>query len=505
MRKFPFDVVVFFDIFICMYNSHIKEIIADLKKVIPFLKRVKADLKKAISYIKQRRMGGLFRQCFYSYRDRWWVPFTTSIALLLIAVLITLFPPNSWLLGFSLIVILPSLIGMLGVTLWQLFRREFRRGLVNLSLFCVSSSICVVVFLMQSFYATSSHRPEDFGKDIVIPKGMHVIQPIGLHENAQPFDIESSDPRVSLFVESTEEALIQGQTINVDASILDAFTGDEKERLFRHLATSVKWLVTGSRDKRVAIRRHVKRNIWKGGLNGFHSEPLNELTSLSKQIQYRILLNLDDDGEPAARSKNDTVVKTRSGPVALNIVNTDTQGMSSNLIIRSNSLSLEIFEQTPSRERYITSAAIKLVEDELRALLASKTSKSRDFDISLMPQESIKRRDKKMSITSEGDGNYFLYSYINPGEPGHVYLKAFEAIENTPLSVETLKKDTIRYTGWSNDPEEKFLCVTKAALYEGSPGTSYPARIEFWFSPQSGKPERKLTQNIYNVEGRQVN
>jgi len=55
--------------------------------------------------------------------------------------------------------------------------------------------------------------------------------------------------------------------------------------------------------------------------------------------------------------------------------------------------------------------------------------------------------------------------------------------------------------GWSQDPEEKFLYENEFTIYEGDWGKPYAARIEVWFRPDSGKPERKLTERICKIEG----
>ena len=36
---------------------------------------------------------------------------------------------------------------------------------------------------------------------------------------------------------------------------------------------------------------------------------------------------------------------------------------------------------------------------------------------------------------------------------------------------------------------------------EGDWGVFYPARIELWFAPASGEPERKLLQDVFRVQG----
>lgn len=45
------------------------------------------------------------------------------------------------------------------------------------------------------------------------------------------------------------------------------------------------------------------------------------------------------------------------------------------------------------------------------------------------------------------------------------------------------------------------LFECEMTIYEGGWGIYYPARFELWFAPDSGKPERKLAERIFRVEG----
>ena len=49
--------------------------------------------------------------------------------------------------------------------------------------------------------------------------------------------------------------------------------------------------------------------------------------------------------------------------------------------------------------------------------------------------------------------------------------------------------------------EEKFFAGTEFTIYEGNWEQYYAARIEAWFKPDSGGPERKLTERIFKIEG----
>ena len=90
-----------------------------------------------------------------------------------------------------------------------------------------------------------------------------------------------------------------------------------------------------------------------------------------------------------------------------------------------------------------------------------------------------------------GAGIYNLTMRLNPGESGITYLKAFEVTKGTRLSERRLYRSLNERIGWSQDAEEKFLYENEFTIYEGDWGKPYAARIEVWFRPDSGAPERK--------------
>ena len=98
-------------------------------------------------------------------------------------------------------------------------------------------------------------------------------------------------------------------------------------------------------------------------------------------------------------------------------------------------------------------------------------------------------------------GMYGIAYSLNPGEPGAVYLKAFEVTKGTPLSVDSVKEASAIRMTWSTQPAERFGAEAGFMIYEGDWGKPYAARFEVWFKPDAGKMERKLAERIYQIEG----
>ncbi|MDB9744159.1 hypothetical protein OAA91_01380 [Fibrobacterales bacterium] len=118
------------------------------------------------------------------------------------------------------------------------------------------------------------------------------------------------------------------------------------------------------------------------------------------------------------------------------------------------------------------------------------------------PNGSIKHGEPIFNLKgSLQPGTYYSEIWINPGEAGMIYLKAFEEEKGTALSSRKLKKRTNEWVGWSNNPKELFFSNTPFSIYEGEIEKPYAARFEIWFRPDSGKADRKLMEKVFEVEG----
>lgn len=147
----------------------------------------------------------------------------------------------------------------------------------------------------------------------------------------------------------------------------------------------------------------------------------------------------------------------------------------------------------------MTAAAIGYMNTEFQKLLNNPTPET--IWKLVAPLQSP---HSKPSITLWNDiqpGMYKADIWANPGEPGRIYLKAFEVTGNTSLSEGALWDDTNEWIGWSDEPRQLFLANSQITIYEGDWGHPYAARFEVWFKPDSGKPDRILMKQVYRIEG----
>jgi hypothetical protein len=106
-------------------------------------------------------------------------------------------------------------------------------------------------------------------------------------------------------------------------------------------------------------------------------------------------------------------------------------------------------------------------------------------------------------LDSMQPGMYGVDYSLNPGEPGSVYLKAFEDTKGNTLSVHRLVGKSETCMTWSADPAEIFGAKAGFTIYEGDWGKPYAARFKVWFKPDSDKAQRKFVARVFKIEGLQ--
>lgn len=452
-----------------------------------------------------------FKNIVSKYLNSGFIPFFTFLLMGFLLVFLSKFfylTILSVILPFVLIV---SFAGILLAALWNFRKKRWLPGVLNLVIFV--APFIIFVFCFRSFLVSSkrnlsgSVRGDSFGRDIVIPPDLHMEEPLSdqvmvVNSATDPAMDPALDPEgkalAKIFAQKEKWPL--KAIINTNIDMLNMFSGDKRNLLLRHLASSAKWYLTKENGKLYAYRRFFKiGDRWQIFLNGFCSchdiDPFQD-----ESCQIRILLGID--GPLLTRSMEHSITKAKvgSGTVALKVDKSLNQGYVSYLVVTSQGPSVEIFEEADTRQRPFTPLALSFLEKELKALFESSDAREKGFDAKLMPPESVINGAPEIYITGRG-GIYNVYAYVNPGEPGYAYLKVFEETRNTPLSEILIVRNSTEYIGWSENTDEKFFYNTMVRVYEGSNGIYYPARLELWFVPESGKPERKLIEKVFKIEG----
>jgi len=151
----------------------------------------------------------------------------------------------------------------------------------------------------------------------------------------------------------------------------------------------------------------------------------------------------------------------------------------------------------------VVPAGMKMEEPlkEVHSVFADGSWVRSERDVSKWPENIEKGKTDIYLVSDHQGGIYNVYAQVNPGEPGRVYLKVFEATRNTPLSESRIKPDSEKRMEWSGNKEERVDYISHIKVYEGDFGVYYPGRFELWFIPDSGGPERKLVEKIFKIEG----
>ncbi|NLT48379.1 MAG: hypothetical protein GXX92_08180 [Clostridiales bacterium] len=389
-----------------------------------------------------------------------------------------------------------AFLGIIAASIWNLIRKRWKLGVLNLFLvFCCGvATVFTLGFLM--FASMFGPSEDGFADNLTIPDDIEIAEP----------DQDSTDPWSANkpmgsdgFQDAVRKALIvQGDnTIEFTPAMpsLRKASTDHVKTFLEYVEASPDWHVFIERGNRFASRRWSYGGEPRDTLHGYISE-----FGDSSRFQTRCLLCLDRKQWSRYSVQH---VQEGTTPVKPDM-SMGNQLHESRVMIECGGVWVEIFEQSGSPERRVTKSTVANLEKEF-------------FDFLKSPEAAVtaaRKRSRELASRHAGDdghpfrlltgmqpGIYGVVYSLNPGEPGSVYLKAFEVTKGTPLSVERLEAKSKTRMTWSADPKERFGAKAGFTIYEGDWGKPYAARFEVWFTPDSGKPDRKLAERIFRIEG----
>lgn len=432
------------------------------------------------------------------YFNSWWLPALVYICLLggftITAVLqrqplAVLANVLFWLAGLSF-------LGLIAASTWNFIKRRPRIGVINLLLIfgCGAGTVFALGFVM--FASMFGPSEDGFADNLTIPEGIEIADP----------DQDSTDswgantPKGSdEFQDAIRKALaVPGDNTPEFTPAMPSLrrASTEHPNTFRdYVEASPDWHVFMERGNRFASRRWSYGGEPRDTLHGY----ISEFSGASK-FQTRCLLCLD-----LKQWSRYSVQHAEEGtkPVKPDM-SMGNQLHESRVMIECGGVWVEIFEQSGSPERRVTKATVANLEKEFseflknpEATVTTVRARSRELASRLAGDDGHPFR----LLTGMQPGIYGVVYSLNPGEPGSVYLKAFEVTKGTPLSVDRLEAKSKTRMTWSADPSERFGAKAGFSIYEGDWGKPYAARFEVWFTPDSGNPDRKLAERIFRIEG----
>lgn len=359
------------------------------------------------------------------------------------------------------------------------------------------SGLCLVMCLMMfgGISLAGFFRSEDgFSKDLTIPPNVQAAEPLPEPVHARG---DSEDCFQKAMLEAWSVPPTSDPCVVPSLPSLRILASEHRPLLMRYLATSPAWRLFKQRDVLCATRRWRIGQMWLWNLHGYYSShDMHQWSTegIASSFQLRTTIGLDN--KPWASPVRGVIwleEGTSPQPVRLD----KRWAYDSRVVVRCGDVVTELFEQAAGPERRFTKATLRELEMEFKALLDRQES-----FFTLLPVDSIRHGAPVLNLYKGiQPGIYEVEAWVNPGEPGQVYLKAFEVTRGTRLSASGLCEYSNERMGWSDDPNELFYSNANVTIYEGDWGQPYAARFELWFMPDSGRAARKLLERVFKIEG----
>jgi hypothetical protein len=388
-----------------------------------------------------------------------------------------------------------AFLGIIAATAWNFIKNRWVKGLANLLIFYGCGAITLYAFSFFVFRSMFGPSEDGFADKLTIPEGIEISEPV-------PGINGLLDVRVTDGTDELEEMVRKALSVpgndkiefTPDMPSLRRAATDHTDVFADYIEASKNWHVFMELGNRFAVRR------WYGGERRYGLHGYTKDLGGNYRFQTRCLIFLD-----RKRWSQYPVQHIKEGKVEVKPkMSLDNDLHESRVMIECGAVWVEIFEQSGNSERRVTKATVAALEKEFSEVLKdpqAALARARSSSNELARRLGDKDGQPFRLVTGGQPGIYVVVYSLNPGERGSVYLKAFEVTQGTPLSVDRLKSKSETRMGWSTDLTESFDAGAEFTIYEGDWGKPYAARFEVWFKPDSGKPERRLAERIFKIEG----
>ncbi len=394
------------------------------------------------------------------------------------------------------ILALIALLGVVAAAIWNLLKKRWSEGIVNVLMIVACAVAACMAFAAIMFASLFGPSEDGFADELAIPEGLECAIP---DPKETYFWADRSFMGSDAFQSAVRNALaVPG---NGDPSITPAMPSlrkastDHAAAFLDYLEASPDWHVFFDRGNRFAARRWSYNEEPQETLHGYISEFGGPTI-----FQTRCLLCLDR--RPWSRYAVQHIQEGVDPSVPE--IKKGNDLYESRVMIECGGVWVELFEQSDNPERRVTKATIKLLEEEFASFLTDPegaVESARSWSIAWTQRFAGGDEVPFRLVDGLQPGIYDVVYFLNPGEPGTVYLKAYEVTRGTPLSVNRLKARSATRMAWSTNATERFAAKSGFTIYEGDWGKPYAARFEVWFEPDSGASARKLAERVYKIEG----
>lgn len=348
-----------------------------------------------------------------------------------------------------------------------------------------------------------SSAPNAFWKKVELPTDCELAIPMvstrGLHLGMEKVE---TDRYSQALLNAASDSRNAHMTLSCDITVVVDLFKQDPERLWRYLACNPGWRFAHTYGRDGAERRVLKDGQW-------HIQEWEYLQNCEnsgddfeiKSDESQCTITIGDLDFYGTKCKSGESVRLKAGPE-------DGSQIDCEVVCLGDGISLGVYERTYFPTCRVMQTAFDLTKEEF-----AKVRNATNWPMLkvAMPEGAVRRGPSTLDLLASGgdDAEVLGYSYqawINPVEKGETYLRAFEVSQGVELGIPTsmdggsMKNDTQEYAGWSDDPEEKFLVGSKIFL-PGSRRKTYAVRLEVWFAPANGGPERKLVERVFRVKG----
>lgn len=422
-----------------------------------------------------------------AYFNSWWLPAFLYIVML-IGFTLTAIPLSS-VANVLLCCAVLALLGVIAACVWNLIKRRWADGVINIFLLIgcfMATFLAFGYLLMANFFGPSE---DGFADNLTIPTGIEVAEP-------EPEVLTPSNGTDEMQILVHNALAVPGNDVVEFAPSMPSLRRASAVREFRdYIDASPDWHVFEEQGNRFASRRFSYGGEPRDELHGYISESEDNF-----RFQTRCLLCLD-----RKQWSRYSVQHVEEGTKAVLPEAKKEYGLyKSRVMIECGGVWVEIFEESDKPERRVTKAIITVLEKEFFdfandpiAALNKAQARSRE----LARRHVSKDGPTFQLVNGMQPGIYEVAYSLNTGEPGSVYLKAFEVTKETPLSVNRLKMASKTRLTWSINPSEHFGATAGFTIYKGDWGKPYAARFEVWFEPDSRTGDRKIAERIFKIEG----
>jgi len=358
-------------------------------------------------------------------------------------------------------------------------------------------ALCEATFMVA--FADNDH----FADDLSVPEGIEIAEPGEWARWPGTGSPDGADAFFTTVSNALSQAGTGDPTVFADVPSFARLARENRDILLRYLSAHPGWRVFAERGSLYATRIMMKHGDWDYPLNGFFSDFDYQITAEGREPRYQIRLTIGFPDPWWNRDPRPTRLapgEAKGAVLSQGMASSKDAMYKSHVIISAENACIEVYEESAGRGRRLTKALLRLLEEELRPLAESPTPAT---IARILPPGAILHGEAPDIFLKDGmqGGIYSVRILANPGEPGLVYLKAFEVTKGTPLSKGRLPGTSSLRLGWSDNPGELYSGTTEITIYEGNWGQFYAARFELWFKPDSGTPERKLAEKVFRIQG----